>query len=198
VISQLTQKQQKLLAFLMLFTAGFVMIGLIAFPIWSINQHYDVIIDDMSTRLHILKRTTSAGQMLKPEFERLKKYHQSDNRYLKSRSDALAAAEIQKIIKGVIVPHGGEILSTQIINNKKSQLIQQITLKVRMKGGLDSLVTAFHKLETGNPSLFIDNLTIRSREVRRRRSVRKNEEPQQKALNLDIQYEISGYIRGND
>lgn len=197
MIRQLTNKQQKILAISLLLIVFLVFAGGIAVPIWSVNQYYSDSIDQMNTRLSILKRTTSDGESLLPEYNRLKNYRLSDKRYLKSKSEALAAAEIQRVIKGIIVPNGGEILSTQIISSNKKAKIPQITLKVRMRGDINSLVKVFYKIETGDPFLNIDNLSIRSRNIRRRRSVR-NKDTQQAPSSLDIQFEISGYIRGSN
>ena len=196
MIRQLTNKQQKILAISLFLIVFVVFAGGVAVPIWLVNQYYSDRIDQMNTRLSILKRTTSEGESLLPEYNRLKKFRLSDKRYLKTKSEALAAAEIQRVIKGIIVPNGGEILSTQIISRNQKDKIPQITLKVRMRCDINSLVKVFYKMETGDPFLTIDSLTIRSRNIRRRRSVR-NKEVQQAPSNLDIQFEISGYIRGS-
>ena len=150
----------------------------------------------MRHRLSVLKRTTVEGQSLEPQYAKLKRYHSSDKRYLKSTSESLAAAEIQQLIKEIIVPTDGEILSTQILNNKSDDPIPQITLKVRLRGSLSSLVTILYKIETGNPYLFIENLNIRSRIISRRRV--RNSEVGQTPTVLDVQFDVSGYIRGGE
>ncbi len=197
MISQLTKKQQKILAISLFFIVFIAFAASVAVPIWSVNQHYSDKIDQMITRLSIMKRTSAEGESLLPEYNRLKSFRLSDKRYLQSKSEALAAAEIQRVIKGIIVPNGGEILSTQIISNNQKNKIPQITLKVRMRGDINTLVNVFYKMETSDPFLVIDNLTLRSRNVRARRSVRQNTQ-EQVTSNLDIQFEISGYIRGGD
>ena len=197
MIGQLTKRQQKLLAISLFLVLLIALVATVAIPIWSVNQHYSDKIIQMSQRLSILKRNSLEGESLLPEYNRLKNFRLSDKRYLQSKSEALAAAEIQRVIKGIIVPDGGEILSTQIIANNQDKSIPQITLKVRMRGDINTLVKVFYKIETGNPFLVIDNLTLRSRNIRRRRSVRQNTQPQVTS-NLDIQFEISGYIRGSD
>ena len=197
MIRQLTKGQQKLLAISILLVLVIAFVAAVAIPIYSINQHYSEKISQMSTRLSILKRTSTEAKTLLPEYNRLKNFRLSDKRYLQSQSEALAAAEIQRVIKGIIVPNGGEILSTQIITNTQREKIPQITLKVRMRGDINTLVNVFYKIETGDPFLVIDNLTLRSRNIRKRRSVRQKNTTQQ-PNKLDIQFEISGYIRGSD
>ena len=196
MIRQLDQKQQKYLAVLILLLLVTAVVLSITIPVWKVNDHYSDIIDDMRHRLAILKRTTVEGQSLEPQYEKLKRYHLSDKRYLKSTSESLAAAEIQQLIKSIIVPTDGEILSTQIINKKSDEPIQQITLKVRLRGSLSSLVTILYKIETGNPYLFIENLNIRSRIISRRRV--RNRDVENTPTVLDVQFDVSGYIRGGE
>ena len=196
MIRQLDQKQQKYLAVLILFLIVTTVVLSITIPVWKVNDHYSDIIGDMRHRLAILKRTTVEGQSLEPQYEKLKRYHLSDKRYLKSTSESLAAAEIQQLIKSIIVPTDGEILSTQIMNKKSDEPIQQITLKVRLRGSLSSLVTILYKIETGNPYLFIENLNIRSRIISRRRV--RNRDIEKAPTVLDVQFDVSGYIRGGE
>jgi general secretion pathway protein M len=196
VIRQLDQKQQKYLAVLILVLIVAAIVLSISIPVWKVNDHYSNIIDDITHRLAILKRTTVEGRSLEPQYERLKRYHLSDKRYLKSTSDSLAAAEIQQLIKSIIVPTDGEILSTQIINKRSDDPIRQITLKVRLRGSLSSLVTILYKIETGNPYLFIEDLNVRSRIISRRRL--RNRDIENSPTVLDVQFNVSGYIRGGE
>ena len=197
MIQQLNSGQKRLLAIVILLAFITAVVAVVAIPVWSINQHYTDQIDQMGTRLTVLKRTSAEGEKLLPEYNRLKNIRLSDKRYLKSNSEALAAAEIQRVIKGIIVPNGGEILSTQIISNRSNDKIPQITLKVRMRGDIKTLVKVFYEIETGDPFLSIDDLNIRSRTINRRRSVRNNI-PNQGSTALDVQFDISGYIRGDE
>jgi hypothetical protein len=69
-------------------------------------------------------------------------------------------------------------------------------LKVRLRGSLSSLVTILYKIETGNPYLFIEDLNIRSRIINRRRL--RNRDVEQSPAVLDVQFNVSGYIRGDE
>jgi len=194
VIRQLDQRKQRYLAISILILLVIVIVLSITIPVWRVNAHYSDIIGDMQHRLAVLKRTTVEGQSLEPQYEKLKQYHLSDKRYLKSTSESLAAGEILQLVKDIIVPTDGEILSTQIISGKKDDPIPKITLKVRLRGSLNSLVTILYKMETGNPYLFIEDLNVRSRIISRRRV--RNREIENRPTVLDVQFEVSGYIRG--
>jgi general secretion pathway protein M len=191
----LNEKTQRYLAIAIFFLLIIILILIVAIPVINLNNHYSDKIQDMAHRMAILKRTSVEGEKLKPQYEKLKRSHNSDERYLKSTSAPLAAAEIQRIVKEIIVPTDGEILSTQIIKNTKEEVIPQITLKVRLRSNLRSLVTILHEIETSNPYLFVEDINIRSRVIRRRK--RLNDSTSSPTL-LDVQFEVSGYIRGSE
>ena len=59
-----------------------------------------------------------------------------------------------------------EVLSTQILPAGEEAGFIRVALKVRMRGGLDNAVKVFHDLETGQPYLFLDNVSILGRAQR--------------------------------
>jgi general secretion pathway protein M len=194
VTDQKNTYRNKALAIAILCGMVVLVIGLLAFPIWSINKHYSEKIVVLETRLQILSHDIQSGEKLEAEYQRLLSGNSTDKRYLKSQSDALAAAELQRIVKISIVPAGGEILSTQIVPNTQKEGTQKVSLKVRMKAELKALVKVFYQLETGYPLLFIDSFTIRSRSVGARRVINRNPTAQLAARMLDVDFQVSGYI----
>ncbi len=49
-----------------------------------------------------------------------------------------------------------------------------------------------YQLETGQPYLFVDQLTVRQQRMRRR-----SKEPEQEPV-LDVSFEVFGYVRGTE
>lgn len=181
------------LTILLLLLAGLV--AAVVLPVWSANRHFDTRIEQMESRLAILRRSASIGAELKAEYDRLQRSQASDVHYLKSRSDALGAAELQRILKRVATPKGAEIISTQILPSKQEEGATRVTLRVRMRGSLETLVGVFYALETGNPYLFLNNVALRGRPLARRRVVGMARGVK-KLPTLDIDFELSGYMRG--
>ena len=181
------------LTILLLLLAGLV--AAVVLPVWSANRHFDTRIEQMESRLAILRRAASIGAELKAEYDRLQRSQASDIHYLKSRSDALGAAELQRILKRVATPKGAEIISTQILPSKQEEGATRVTLRVRMRGSLETLVGVFYALETGNPYLFLNNVALRGRPLARRRVVGMARGVK-KLPTLDIDFELSGYMRG--
>ena len=78
------------------------------------------------------------------------------------------------------------MLSTQILPATKESDFTRVALKVRMRGTLDNLVKVFHALETGQPYLFLDNVSVRK--LGRRR-------PNMAAgQGLDVDFDLIGYM----
>jgi general secretion pathway protein M len=113
--------------------------------------------------------------------------------YLRAVDDALAAAELQDRVKGVVEDAGAELRSAQSLNVTAVDTVPGVRragLKVRFTATIDSLAAILYEIETGEPYLFVDSLSIR--EPRRQR--RRGNEPEQ-APELDVVLDLYGYIR---
>jgi general secretion pathway protein M len=112
--------------------------------------------------------------------------------YLTGPSDALAAAELQDRVKSVVEGAGGELRSTQILPAEELEAdldFRRTTLRVHFVVTIEGLEETLHELETGQPYLIIDDVTVRQERARRRRS-----QPQGQPR-LDVSLELFGYVR---
>jgi len=198
MMDSLTQKQRQSLALAILALVVVMIFTLTVAPLWAVNQHYLDTIDGLDNRLQILQRAASAGSSLRSQHEQLKRSLASNRHYLKSTSEALAAANLQGIIKRTTASNDMEVLSTQILPASEEAGFTRVVLKVRMRGGLDNAVKVFHALETGQPYLFLDNVSILSRA---RRSAKINYGKKQLAGKarsgylLNVDFDLIGYMQ---
>lgn len=190
MIHALTPRQRRLLALAILTLVLVVIFTLAVAPLWALNRHYVDRIDGLERRLEVLQRTVAAGSGLRVQHEQLKQALAGDRHYLKSNTEALAAADLQGIIKRVAGTSGMDVLSTQILPAIDESDFTGIVLKVRMQGSLENLVKVFHTLEAGQPYLFLDNVSIRSSGVRRRQSNRTVNTAQM----LQVDFDLIGYM----
>ena len=112
--------------------------------------------------------------------------------YLEGPSDALAAAQLQDRVKSVIEGTGGELRSTQILPAvavEGDAGIRRAALQVQFAVTIEGLAETLYELESGQPYLLIEQLTVREQRTRHRR----RDEPETEA-NLDISLELSGYL----
>ena len=113
--------------------------------------------------------------------------------YLQGPSDALAAAQLQDRVKSVIESAGGELRSTQILPARPVEGdagILRAALRVQFAVTIEGLAETLVELESGQPYLLIDQLSVREQRTRRRR----RDEPETEA-SLDIALELSGFLR---
>ena len=188
MIEKLNPQQRRLLALAILVLALGAVFSVSVLPVLLANQHYQETIASLENRLQQLQRAAAIGDTLQPQYEQLKRWHSSDAHYLKSNSAALAAAELQRLVKRIIVAKNAEVVSTQILTTRQEEGFDRVALKVRIRGELENIVQAFHVLETGEPFVFLENVSVRASRGRRVRG-------QVATLQtLDIDMELIGYM----
>jgi general secretion pathway protein M len=89
-------------------------------------------------------------------------------------TEALASAEMQELIKKIIVGAGGQLISTQTIPaddnaTDSTTKFNHIVVRVSMTGNSDVLRTVLYKIETAVPLMIIDQIDIRPVRGRRNR-----------------------------
>lgn len=112
--------------------------------------------------------------------------------YLQATEDALAAAELQDRLKLVVEGAGGTLRSAQNVEAEAVDAaapVRRAGLKIRFSADIESLAAILYELETGQPYLFIDELSMREERRRRRRD--EAEGP----LDLDVVIDVYGYLR---
>jgi general secretion pathway protein M len=115
--------------------------------------------------------------------------------YLAAVDEALAAAELQDRVKGVVEGAGGALRSAQSLKVEPVDAVAGVRragLKVRFSADIESLAAILYELETGEPYLFVEGLSIR--EPRRQR--RRNGDQAEEAPQLDVVVDLYAYMRG--
>jgi general secretion pathway protein M len=188
MIDRLTDRQRQLLALAILVLVTSILVTITVVPLWIANRHYMRTIESLDDRLVILQMAAATGSKLQSQHEQLKRLLANDRHYLKSASEALASANLQGIINRIAGSKGMEVLSTQILPARAESEFTRVAIKVRMRGTLDNLVTVIYALETGQPYLFLDNISIRTRRLRS-----SNDSIGQM---LDVDFDLIGYMLG--
>jgi general secretion pathway protein M len=159
--SYLSPKQKRVLALALLFLVIVLPIAAIAGLAWMGHRHYDGALFTMTRQLKSQSAINSTRPQLLEAVELLKA--KDIKRYfLKGASPALAGAELQDLIKAVVEQNSGRVQSIQTLAHKDSEGYRQLTATVQMSVNVPNLRNALHALESREPYLFVDNLTIRS------------------------------------
>jgi hypothetical protein len=170
---RLSPGQSRTLALLLLLLAISLVVAAFALPAWLLNQHYDRHLEDATDRLNRYHRVSS----LRPAIEEaVKEVEARAGRqyYLKAASPALSAAEMQGLVTRIIETHKGKIASSQALPAKedaKAAEPAKVAISVQMSASIVPLLLILHTLETSQPYLFVEQLTVNATQGRGYRPV---------------------------
>jgi general secretion pathway protein M len=145
------------LLFLCLIIAGLS----IYVPVNLLRRHYDDAISSRTDYLERYQHIIASADKIRAALDLVKK---SNGRmhFLKNTNAALAASEIQETAKNLIDANGGKLISMQIVPAKDEDGYQRITVNMQLTGTMAALRQILYAVETMQPYLLVDNISIRS------------------------------------
>jgi general secretion pathway protein M len=182
----LAPQQSRRLALGLLALLVMATIAALVVPVTLAHRHYDSALASMTDTLERYRRIAAT----RPDVVRnLEAIRAQDSRkfYLRSGSSALAAAEVQEMIRGLIESSGGRLITMQAPAAKDEGRYRQITVNVQMTANIVALRRVLHAVESGTPYLFVDNLMVRS-QVPSNFKPAPNAEPE-----MFVQFDVHGY-----
>ncbi len=157
-------------------------------PLWQFNREGEARIHALHDQLRRFGEFAGARPALEARRRQLVALQRGGGYYLQGATATLAAAELQRVAKEAVAADGGSVLSTQMLPVPAAGDFQKVAIRVHMRGGVETLRSAFHRLETGKPYLFLDNVTIRAWNV----AIRSRAGMQ--AAQLDVHFDLFGYL----
>jgi general secretion pathway protein M len=109
--------------------------------------------------------------------------------YLAQSKPALASAELEQYLERILRSGNAQIMSTQAVSEAGGGVTPSVAVKVRMRSDLMTLVTLIHRVETGSPTLFVNNLTISAFAAGQLNN------PAVQVQSLDVQFDLVGFLR---
>jgi general secretion pathway protein M len=157
-------------------------------PLFGRYEGYQSTLQDLQSHLARYRAVAAERGAVEKRIEAFRRERGNVEVYLRNATSTLASAELQERIKQVVEGGGGTLVSTQTLPDRSDGGLVQVAIKVRMKGEVESMQKVFYELESGRPLLFIDNVFVRSRMIRRGRNL-------DTAADLDINFDVVGYMR---
>ena len=114
-------------------------------------------------------RQAAARSQLEEQLAALRELVARQGHYLDGTTYAVAAASLQDNVKAIVETQGGEIQSIQTMPSQANDDSGRVAIRVQSLMVVDSLLYTIHRLESGAPYLFIDNLEVQGRLSRRAR-----------------------------
>jgi general secretion pathway protein M len=171
--TKLTPGQRRLVAVLLLLLAVSLMAAAIFWPTWQLHQHYDAHIDDMTDHLGRYRRIVALRPAIEEATAEVGKRN-GQKHYLKGDTPAVAGAELQSLVTRLVESNSGRLISSQVMpvaeesKNKDAKLggPKKIAINLQMNTSIVPLQMILHALETNEPYVFIDQLTVRATQNR--------------------------------
>ena len=137
----------------------------VAVPVMARHEFYRDNIDQARRNLVRYRRIIDEAPALRAEIERLLDAADSTTFYLSETTAALAAAELQEMAKEVVRANGGTLTSTQVLQTRGGAQGSdgRVMIRVQMSGDTEALQRVVYALESGQPLLFVDKLTVQAR-----------------------------------
>ncbi len=138
-----------------------LVVAAVAVPILWLHRHYDAAIDRMSRQWQSQTTFNAKRQQMANALEILKA-REPRKLYLKGTTAALASAELQDTVKQSIEAQGGRVISANPLPPKEESGYRVVGATVMLNVNNVNLRRVLHALESQQPYVFLDNLTIRS------------------------------------
>jgi hypothetical protein len=147
------------LAVLLLFVALVIGFAIPLAPFVLMHQHYNAAIDSMQSKIELYRRVAAQAPELQKALDALKA---KDGRrfFLKNTAPNLAGAELQDLLRADIENNGGRI--TTIQNSARDDgRFRVIGVNVQLFVNTPNLQKILYAIETQQPYLMVENMTIR-------------------------------------
>ncbi|OGT05345.1 MAG: hypothetical protein A3F73_10630 [Gallionellales bacterium RIFCSPLOWO2_12_FULL_59_22] len=185
-IRALPPQQSRMLALSLLLGSIALIAASIAVPVFLLHRHYGQAIEQQLDLLARYSRISATAPGLAEQLEALKA-KSAHSFFLKSPVPALAASEIQEIVKSAAGGNGGKISSMQIPEHKDDGNYRKVTVNIQMNASVSAIQKIFYALETQRPYLILDNVSIRSTAWQTQRGLNAPE-PE-----FFVQFDVVGY-----
>lgn len=179
-----TQQLSATLILLILIAIFSLVIITPAYRQWHDNKNE---IQDLKDKLAHYSRLEAEKERLKTYIGRIRSSSSKQEGFLPTKVTSIAAADLQRQIISLVEEVGGQILSSQTINENTDVPYERISLNFRIKIAVADIVELLYQLESSTPYLFIDEIRINKGRGAALGRVTENE--------LDVSFKISGYMQ---
>jgi hypothetical protein len=186
-IMKLSARQQRALALALLGLVAVLALSIVLLPVVLLHKHYDDAIGALDDRLETYRRVAAQA----PEYQKaLAAMRAKDTRrfFLKNTAPNLAGAELQELVRAAIEGNGGRITTSQNQAPKEDGRFRQIGVNVQFFATTPALQKVLYTIESQQPYLVVDNMTIRPLNAFRGFRPAPGQEPE-----VTVQLDVVGY-----
>lgn len=185
-MATMNPRRSRNMALLVFAVAALVIVGPIAFGVWSLNHHYDTQLSAKIDRIDRYRRIASTRAEVVKQLDAMRA-KEPRKFFLRPGAPALSAAEAQEAVRSIVEANGGKLITMQAPSSREDGRHRQITVNVQLTANIQALRRILHAIETTTPYLFIENLTIRSQVTGQHRPA-PGQEPE-----VFVHFDVNGY-----
>jgi general secretion pathway protein M len=186
-LSKITPRQSRALAVGLLVVAVVLALGVLLMPIVLLHKHYSDAIDTLTDRLARYRRVAAQAPEYRAMLEAMKDKN-GRNFFLKNTAPNLATAELQEIVRAAIEGNGGRITTSQNQAAREDGRFRQIIVNVQFFATTPNLQKILNALETQQPYMIVENITLRPLNAFRGFKPGPGQEPE-----LNVQLDVAAY-----
>jgi general secretion pathway protein M len=157
---RLPVSRDRLLAVGLLVLAVVIALTVVVLPFYLLHRHYDQAIASLQDRLERYRRVAAQAPELKNALEAVRAKN-GRRFFLKNTAPNLAGAELDGLVAGIVESNGGRITTRTISPPKEEGGFRQIGINLQLFATTPALQKIVYALESQEPYLIIDNMTVR-------------------------------------
>ena len=188
-IEKMDASRQRQFAVGLLVIAAILLLCVTILPVTLANRALNGEIETLHGRLQRLETIASQDEELRARYAKLRQNQATRGYFLQGDSEAVASADLQRILKNITTAHGTQLMSTQILPAVKEDSLTRVSLRVRIRGPVEGIVESLYELESNLALLFLDNISVRTAvSVRQRLRVANNNLP------FEANFDLTAYM----
>lgn len=188
-IENMDASRQRQLAVGLLVIAAILLLCVTILPVTLANRALNGEIETLHGRLQRLETIASQDEELRARYSKLRQNQATRGYFLQGDSEAVASADLQRILKNITTAHGTQLMSTQILPAVTEDSLTRVSLRVRIRGPMEGLVESLYELESNLALLFLDNISVRTAvSVRQRLRAANNNLP------FEANFDLTAYM----
>jgi general secretion pathway protein M len=185
--AKLTPIQSRSLAIGLLVAAVALALGVLLLPVVMLHQHYSDAIESLTDRLERYRRVAAQAPEYRAALEAMREKN-GRSFFLKNKAPNLAGAELQELVRGAIEGNGGRITTSQNQAPKDEGRFRQITVNVQFFATTPNLQKILNAVESQQPYLVVENITIRPLNAFRGFKPNPGQEPE-----INVQLDVAAF-----
>lgn len=157
----LPHSRERRMAVALLMGTVLAVTAVFALPTWYLYHRYDRELTDRQEKVDRFRRIAGTRAEVTRQLEAMR---EKDSRkfFLRSGGAALAVAEAQEIIRGIVESSGGRLITMQPLPAKEEGRYRQVSAQVQLAANIFTLRRILHSVETNAPFLFIESLMVKT------------------------------------